>query len=133
MNKREIDNAKLPSLGFPWALHLADVKEWLFISGVPAMDTGGKVIGDTIEEQFRFIVARIEEIAGRSGMTLGDIVFLTITVTEKVNLYEKWGELLKEYVGSFPNAPGPAGGTLRIVKGLSHPKMLIEVEAIAAR
>ncbi len=133
MNKREIDNEKLPSLGFPWALHLKEVTEWLFISGVPAMDAEGRVIGETVEQQFRYIVERIEEIVHGAGMSLGDIVFLTITVTEQVNLYEEWGELLKEYVGSFPNAPGPAGGTLRIVKGLSHPKMLIEVEGVAAR
>jgi len=133
MVKKEITNSKLPSLGFPWALHLKEVKEWLFISGVPAMDNTGKVIGETVEQQFRYIVERIEEILLGAGLELSDIIFLTITVTEKVNLYEKWGGLLKEYVDYFPNAPGPAGGTLRIVKGLSHPKMLIEVEGVAAR
>ena len=109
MVKKEIANSKLPSLGFPWALHLSDVKEWLYFSGVPAMDASGKVVGETIEEQFRYSVQRIEEIVHGAGMELTDIVFLTITVTEKVNLYEKWGELLKEYGGCFPQCkrPGP--------------------------
>jgi len=133
MEKREIKNKNLPYLAFPWALHIKDAKEFLFISGVPPMNEKGKVVKLDVLGQFTYEVERIKEILNDAGMELSDIVFLGITVTEKANLYENWNDFVVEYLKYFPNTPGPAGGALRIVTGLSHPKMLIEIEAIAAK
>lgn len=133
MERREINNGRLPSLGFPWALHVKDVKEWLFISGVPPMDEAGKVVGGDLVEQFRYSVERIKELLAEAGMSPGDVVYLTVTVTEKADLYREWERFGGAYLEAFPPGGGPAGGTLRIAKGLSHPKMLVEVEAVAAR
>ncbi len=134
MKKAEIKNQKLPFLGFPWALHISDVTQWLFISGIPPMDKAGKVVslGDVVA-QFQYEMERIKEILVEAGMKLEDIVSLTITVTEKVDLYGEWEKFAEAYLRYFPDTPGPAGGALRIVSGLSHPKMLIEIEAIAAK
>ncbi|MBW2594601.1 MAG: RidA family protein [Deltaproteobacteria bacterium] len=134
MKKTEIKNSMLPSLGFPWALHISDVTQWLFISGIPPMDKAGKVVnhGDAVA-QFQYEMERMKEILTEAGMKLEDIMSLTITVTEKVDLYGEWGKFADAYLGYFPDTPGPAGGTLRMVRGLSHPKMLIEIEAIAAK
>ncbi len=133
MKKVEIKNQKLPYLAFPWALQLSEVREWLFISGIPPMDEMRKVVELSVIEQFRYEVERMKELLDSAGMSISDIVFLTITVTEKAKLYENWEEFSSAYLEYFPPNPGPAGGTLRIVSGLSHPKMMVEMEAIAAR
>ena len=133
MKKVEIKNEKLPYLAFPWALKLTEVKELLFISGIPPMDEMGKVVRLDVFDQFRYEVERMKELLSAADMSLTDIVFLTITVTEKANLYENWEVFSSAYLEYFPPNPGPAGGTLRIVSGLSHPKMMVEIEAVAAR
>jgi enamine deaminase RidA (YjgF/YER057c/UK114 family) len=133
MEKREIKNKKLPYLAFPWALHIKDAKEFLFISGVPPMNEKGKVVESDVMGQFTYEVERIKEMLNDAGMELSDVVFLGITVTEKANLYENWSDFIQVYMKYFPNTPGPAGGALRIVSGLSHPKMLIEIEATAVK
>ncbi|MBN2223546.1 MAG: RidA family protein [Deltaproteobacteria bacterium] len=92
-----------------------------------------KVVISDAYEQFAYELDRISEIIQTGGMGLADIVYLTVTVTEKANLYENWDRLVEICARYFPERPGPAGGTLRIVSGLSHPKMMVEVEAIAAR
>jgi enamine deaminase RidA (YjgF/YER057c/UK114 family) len=133
IQKSEIGNDSLPAMGFPWALSLRNVKEWIFISGIPPMNEMRKVVISDAYEQFAYEMDRISEILQASGMGLADIVYLTVTVTEKANLYENWNRFVEIWARYFPVRPGPAGGTLRIVSGLSHPKMMVEVEAIAAR
>ncbi len=133
MEKIEIANTTLPVMGFPWALALRDVREWVFVSGVPPMNDLRKVVIADAYEQFAYEIERIAEILQTGGMKLSDIVYLTVTVTEKAGLYENWDRFVTVWAKYFPERPGPAGGTLRIVSGLSHPKMMVEVEAIAAR
>ncbi len=133
MEKSEIKNDRLPVMGFPWAIKVTGATEMVFVSGIPPMDDMRKVVGADALEQFEYEAQRIDEILGKAGMGLSDIVYLSVTVTEKARLYDEWGRFAEIYAKYFPNTPGPAGGTLRIVSGLSHPKMLVEVEAIAAR
>jgi enamine deaminase RidA (YjgF/YER057c/UK114 family) len=133
MEKIELTNSTLPAMGFPWALAVNDVKEWVFVSGVPPMNNMRKVVITDAYEQFAYEIERIAEILHTREMKLSDIVYLTVTVTEKANLYENWDRFVEVWAKYFPERPGPAGGTLRIVSGLSHPKMMVEVEAIAAR
>jgi enamine deaminase RidA (YjgF/YER057c/UK114 family) len=133
MEKIELTNSTLPAMGFPWALAVNDVKEWVFVSGVPPMNNMRKVVITDAYEQFAYEIERIAEILRTREMKLSDIVYLTVTVTEKANLYENWDRFVEVWAKYFPERPGPAGGTLRIVSGLSHPKMMVEVEAIAAR
>ncbi len=133
IQKTEIKNDTLPVMGFPWALSVANAGRWVFVSGIPPMNEMRKVVTADAYEQFAYEMERIREILDAADMTPADIVYLTVTVTEKANLYENWDRFVKVWADYFPEKPGPAGGTLRIVSGLSHPKMMVEVEAIAAR
>jgi len=134
MQKTEIMNNKLPSLGFPWAVRIKNVAEWIFISGVPPMDKLGAVVEkDNAIAQFTYEMDRILEILKAEGLDLKNLVSLTITVTQKADLYANWDTFVRVYQKYFPDIHGPAGGTLRIVSALSHPKMLVETEAIAAK
>lgn len=134
MDKKAIRSRHLPNMGFPWALHVTEIKEWIFISGIPPMDRSGKIVGKgDVLAQFEYEVEMMEGILSDAGMALSDIVYLTLTVTEKVDLYSSWDSLLEMYLSYFPNLPGPAAGCLRVVNSLSHPDMLVEVEAIAGK
>ncbi len=134
MEKKDITAKHLPRMGFPWALHVKDVREWVFISGIPPMDERGKIVGkDDVLAQFDYEVEMIREVLSKAGMALPDILYLTLTVTEKVDLYTRWDSLVQRYLTYFPGLTGPAAGCLRVVSALSHPDMLVEVEAIAGR
>jgi enamine deaminase RidA (YjgF/YER057c/UK114 family) len=133
ITKTELKNDRLPVMGFPWALSVRGANQFVFVSGVPPMNEMRKVVITDAYEQFAYEMDRIGEILAEADMTPGDIVYLTVTVTEKAHLYENWNRFVEVWARYFPERPGPAGGTLRIVSGLSHPKMMVEVEAIAAR
>lgn len=133
VKKTELSCTALPAMGFPWALSVSGVSQWVFVSGVPPMNEMRKVVISDAYDQFAYELERIKEILAEANMSLTDIVYLTVTVTEKAGLYENWGRFVDIWARYFPERPGPAGGTLRIVSGLSHPKMMVEVEAIAAR
>jgi enamine deaminase RidA (YjgF/YER057c/UK114 family) len=133
IKKTELTSDKLPVMGFPWALSVTGASQLVFVSGVPPMNEMRKVVISDAYDQFIYELERIKEILATADMGLGDIVYLTVTVTEKAYLYENWNRFVEIWARYFPERPGPAGGTLRIVSGLSHPKMMVEVEAIAAR
>jgi enamine deaminase RidA (YjgF/YER057c/UK114 family) len=133
IKKTELPCVSLPQMGFPWGLSVTGASQLVFVSGVPPMNEMRKVITTDAYEQFAYEVERIGEILNAADMGLSDIVYLTVTVTEKARLYENWSRFVEVWARYFPERPGPAGGTLRIVSGLSHPKMMVEVEAIAAR
>jgi enamine deaminase RidA (YjgF/YER057c/UK114 family) len=133
MEKTAIGSDRLPAMGFPWALSVTGAEKWVFVSGVPPMDEKRKVVTADAYEQFAYEMDRIAEILAAAGLALADVVYLTVTVTEGADLYRNWERFVEVWARYFPERPGPAGGTLRIVSGLSHPKMMVEVEAIAAR
>ncbi len=133
IKKTELTSDKLPVMGFPWALSVTGASQLVFVSGVPPMNEMRKVVISDAYDQFAYELERIKEILTAAEMGLGDIVYLTVTVTEKAQLYDNWNRFVEIWGRYFPERPGPAGGTLRIVSGLSHPKMMVEVEAIAAR
>jgi enamine deaminase RidA (YjgF/YER057c/UK114 family) len=133
IKKTELTSDKLPVMGFPWALSVTGASQLVFVSGVPPMNEMRKVVISDAYDQFAYELERIKEILAAADMGLADIVYLTVTVTEKAHLYENWNRFVEIWGRYFPERPGPAGGTLRIVSGLSHPKMMVEVEAIAAR
>jgi len=133
IKKTELSSDKLPVMGFPWGLSVTGASQLIFVSGVPPMNEMRKVVISDAYDQFAYELERIKEILAAADMGLADIVYLTVTVTEKAHLYENWNRFVEIWGRYFPERPGPAGGTLRIVSGLSHPKMMVEVEAIAAR
>lgn len=133
IKKTELTSDKLPVMGFPWALSVTGASQLVFVSGVPPMNEMRKVVISDAYDQFAYELERIKEILAAADMGLADIVYLTVTVTEKAQLYDNWNRFVEIWGRYFPERPGPAGGTLRIVSGLSHPKMMVEVEAIAVR
>ena len=133
MQKNKIAPPTLPNLGFPWAVRVTDFKELVVISGIAPMDASGKIADSDVAGQFVCEMNHIKELLAEADMTIENLVSLTVTLTEAANIHRNWDAFLKAYLEYFPADEGPAAGTLRVVRNLSHPKMLVEVEGIAAK
>ncbi|RYF92272.1 MAG: RidA family protein [Caulobacteraceae bacterium] len=113
----------------PFYSHAVEVtapERWLYISGQVGQRPDGSA-GADIAEQTAIAVENLQRILAGAGMGVEDLVKLTIHLTEAASL------------GGFaPPAAAllgqpPAAVTLLIVKGLADPRLLIEIEAVAAK
>ncbi|MDO9335680.1 MAG: RidA family protein [Caulobacter sp.] len=113
----------------PFYSHAVEVRSpdrWLYISGQVGQRPDGSAGGD-IGEQTAIAVENLQRILAGAGMGVEDLVKLTIYLTDETSL------------GGFaPPAAAllgqpPAAVTLLIVKGLADPRLLIEIEAVAAK
>ncbi len=100
----------------------------MFLTGQLAQDSDGKVVfPNDVENQTRFIIGHIKEILADGGMTLDNIVKLTIYVTD-ISLGPKVSEVRDELL----TIARPAS-TLVEVNALVKPECCVEIEAIAVR
>ena len=98
----------------------------VFVSGQHAGGPGGAPAGDaSMAGQTRTTLARIKALVEAAGGTMADIVKLGVFTTD-IGQRAAISEARREFfVGDFPCS------TLVEVKGLVHPDLLIEIEAIA--
>ena len=108
---------KAPPLSF--ATRVGDL---LFISGIPGFDANGD-LPDGFEAQFGFVVTNIKRVLDGAGATVKVNVLLT-----RASDVATMNAL---YASAFGPAPYPARTTC-VVQALPQPKMLIEIEGVAA-
>lgn len=96
----------------------------IFVSGQVALNGEGEMVGDTIEEQTRQVVANLEGVLKDAGATLADIIKTTIWITRK----EDFPGFNAVYSQHFM-ATTPARAT--VCSDLVVPGALVEIEAIA--
>lgn len=100
---------------------------FLFISGQVAFDRNGQVVGPgDIVAQAERIFENLREILHAAGAGFEDVIKTNYYITD-VSLFRHVAALRPRYFA----APFPAS-TMVEVKGLVHPELLLEVEAIAA-
>lgn len=112
----------------PFYSHAVEVKSpdrWLYISGQVGQRPDGSV-GADIGEQTAIAVENLKRVLGEAGMGFDDVVKLTIYLTDSGSM-----EGFVPPAGAMLGSP-PAAATLLIVKGLADPRLLIEIEAVAA-
>jgi 2-iminobutanoate/2-iminopropanoate deaminase len=98
----------------------------VFISGMTARDTDGRVVGaGDIEVQTRQVCENLKHAVGAAGGTLDDVVRVDVFV-RNIEHFEAIHRVRREYFGS----PAPASTMLEVSKMVS-PEMLIEINAIA--
>ena len=97
--------------------------DFVFTSGQVPTDDSGKLVGDTIEEQTRAVLKRIEGILAKAGCGLADVVKTTVWLQDRSE-FQRFNATYKEF---FPNDP-PARSTVE-AKLMIDAK--IEIEAIA--
>lgn len=99
----------------------------VYLSGCVALDpVTGQVVGTTVQEQAREIMAQIEATLKRLGADLSDVVRCVCYLTDAADL-AALNEVFQAAFGADP----PARST--VVTGLALPGLLVEIEATAYR
>lgn len=99
----------------------------LFVSGLTSRDaTGALVHDDDLEGQVRQVMTNLGNVLEAAGGTFADVVKITTFVLDP-DAIPRISRIRLEYLGE----PGPASSTVAVAR-LVDPRMLIELEAIAA-
>jgi 2-iminobutanoate/2-iminopropanoate deaminase len=100
----------------------------IYVSGQHAGGAGGAPEGDrSMAGQARTTLARIKALVEAAGATMDDVVKLTVYTTDIAQRAAISEARRAFFAGDFPCS------TLVEVKGLVHPELLVEIEAVAIR
>ncbi|WP_315827111.1 MULTISPECIES: RidA family protein [unclassified Bradyrhizobium] len=102
------------------------VGDLLFISGIPGFDADG-ALPDEFEAQFANVVTNFTHVLTEGGATIRDLVKVNVLLTRAADV----ATMNRLYAAAFGPAPYPARTTC-VVAALPDPKMLIEIEGVAA-
>jgi len=112
--------------GFTQAWRVEAPAAILFVSGqVPLDDDGNLVAPDDFDGQARRTFENLGRVLDEAGGTFGDIVKVTVYLTDMARLPD-YGRIKAEYIRGRPPASTAVG-----VTALAVPGLMIEVEAIA--
>ncbi|WP_315725636.1 MULTISPECIES: RidA family protein [unclassified Bradyrhizobium] len=112
---------KVPPLSFG-----TRVGDLLFISGIPGFDADGN-LPDEFEAQFANVVTNFTRVLTEGGAGFRDLVKVNVLLTRAADV----AAMNRLYAAAFGPAPYPARTTC-VVVALPDPKMLIEIEGVAA-
>ena len=101
---------------------------YLHISGQTPIDDNGKLVGETMLEQTRQVLKRIDRILGHEGAAMTDIVRVRVYVTDiSADALQQVHAARNEV---FPADTRPAS-TLIQISGIIRPGAMIEIDADA--
>jgi enamine deaminase RidA (YjgF/YER057c/UK114 family) len=98
----------------------------VYCSGQTAIGPDGEP-PDTLDtvEQVEIAMNHLTTVLGQAGMTLANVVKLTVFTTEIDDLFPNWGPVARRLA---PNVPA---ATLIGITRLVYPELKVEIEAIA--
>lgn len=97
----------------------------IYVSGVLAMDSDGKIVGEgDIKAQTRHVIETIKSVVEAGGGSVSDIAFNQIFISDLAN-YAAMNEVYAEYFGN--NSPA----RYCIKADLVKPEFLIEISSTA--
>ena len=97
--------------------------DFVFLSGVVAMDDRGEIVGATVGEQTRFALGRVGEALGRCGASLVDVVRTTVWLADLAGFAEFNAEYARHFSGALP--------CRSTTQAVLHKGALVEIEATA--
>jgi enamine deaminase RidA (YjgF/YER057c/UK114 family) len=116
------------AFGFSQAVHLSGTSQVLFCSGQTATgDDGAPPTTADMAEQVGKALNNLTTVLGSAGMTMADVVKLTIYTTDVDELLAAYGTA-STFLGT--NLPAM---TLIGVDRLAFPELKVEIEATAAK
>jgi len=116
------------AFGFSQAVELTGAERILICSGQTAMSPDGTpAAGTDMAEQVRQSIANLVTVLEAAGMTMADVVKLTVFTTDADELIAGFGSAA-EFLGS--NLPSMS---VFVVNRLAFPELKVEIEATAAR
>ncbi|MFN8525997.1 MAG: RidA family protein [Chloroflexota bacterium] len=105
---------------------VAPAGQLVFLSGQVALDAQGKIVGAyDVGAQTRFIFGKIQALLEEAGGSLASIVKLTTFMTD-MRRFSEFGAVRDQLF----TPPYPASSTVQI-GGLTHPEMMLSIDAIA--
>lgn len=105
----------------------ARVGELLFVSGTPGYHADGRIDEGDFGKQFDQAVVALRSVLERGGSSMRLIVKVNMLLTRQQDV----PEMNRRYAEAFGPAPYPARTTC-IVLALPDPRMLLEIECVAA-
>jgi enamine deaminase RidA (YjgF/YER057c/UK114 family) len=102
------------------------VGDLLFVSGIPGFDGDGK-LSDDFATQFGFVAATIKRILKDAGTDTAHLVKVNVLLTRAADV----AAMNALYAEAFGPPPFPARTTC-VIAQLPDPRMLIEIECVAA-
>lgn len=130
MNRHDIDPRYFgDTFGYSRAVLVEQPSRWLMVAGHESRDDDGGIAheGD-IRGQIETTFTRLEETIVKAGFTLADVVQLHIFTTDIKQMTENYYAL----TGILAAKNCTPTSTMVEVAALSDPKMLLEIEAVAA-
>ncbi len=114
------------------------VDNWIFLSGVVALDDHGKTVGVSIEEQATRIFEEIQKTLEDLGSSMDNIVRM-MTFMVNIEDFGKVKEIREKYIPQDKNPAATAVEVTSLVKSFMNqgqlvkhaPPLLIEVECTA--
>lgn len=101
----------------------------LYCSGQAAMDEDGNPSCGSMNDQIHESFDNLETVLRHAGYTLSDVVRLNFYTTSIDNFFCEYGAVLNR-LKKFNCVPS---STLKEVRALAYPSLLLEIEATAAR
>lgn len=98
----------------------------IYVSGTVSIDDHGNIIGETVEEQTRFVMSNIDRELRRHGAGFENLVKLVVFLPN-INDWAKMNVVYREYVEHLRPMPARASFEAK----LAVPGLLVEIEAIA--
>ena len=115
-----------PAIKAPPLSYATRIGDLLFVSGIPGFDGDGK-LSDDFATQFGFVAATIKRILAEAGTDTAHLVKFNVLLTRAANV----APMNALYADAFGPPPYPARTTC-VIAQLPDPKMLIEIECVAA-
>jgi enamine deaminase RidA (YjgF/YER057c/UK114 family) len=119
------DDVSPPFGSYAHGVEIDGPARWLFGAGQVGVDAEGR-LGEGITEQARLVWRNIERVLASAEMGIGDIVQLTMYLTDRTDR-AKARRARDEALGDQRPA-----STLLFVSGLSDPAWRIEIDFVAA-
>lgn len=110
-------------IGYSRAVKIGNLIE---VTGTVAVDENGQVVGkDSMYEQAKYILQKIEKVLGRADATMKDVVRTRMYITD----ISRWEELGRAHCEFFKDIK-PCTTMVEITR-LIDPGYLVEIEATA--
>lgn len=123
------ENLHQPFANYSHVVAVEGAKKLVFTAGQVSAAPDGTVTGEgDFAAQQAQVKANLIEALAAGGATLADVVKVTIYIVNPEDTQKGRG-VLADYFG---DCDPPPGSTLCVLRGLAHPKFLLEVEATAA-
>lgn len=117
--------AGVPEVPYAQGIDVRDISRLIFVSGQIGTDEEGNWL-DGVEAQTRQVITRIRAVLAEAGLSMEDVVKLTIYLTDPAD----YGPFMA--VAGELMAKPTAAVTGLVVPFLSAPEQKVEIEAIAA-